>query len=125
MAMESVSGEESPGQAEEKKSAKKSIKTLSKRQNEKQDNVVDQGKTELQERRERGRGYSEAMQDELGSLPRFSDTRAMGQRRLWGTSVVTAPPSGFEHRMEVAEMETPLKKSGCKEERIKVGTGME
>lgn len=70
------------------------------------------GRQNYKNGRERGRGYSGTMQDKLGSLPRFSDTRAMGQRRLWGMSVVTAPPSGFEHRMEVAEMETPLKKSG-------------
>lgn len=37
---------------------------------------------------------------------------------------MTAPPSGSEHRTEVAGIETPLEKSGCKEERIKDGTGM-
>lgn len=44
MAMENVWGEESPGQAEEKKSAKKSVRAVSQRWDEKQDNVVDQGK---------------------------------------------------------------------------------
>ena len=41
-----------------------------------------------------------------------------------GTSVVTAPPSGFEHGTEVADMEMPRKKPGGKEKRIKDRTGM-